>query len=109
MRLYCRGSANVWPPKGSPTDAEKELDEILFHISVRDRRPFTGEQIYHEIRQVADEYAEPHAARHTHPLAPKGWYYFLHKRWLVFYQLHADGIEVMRIIDGSRDLPSVLS
>ena len=89
--------------------AERELDDILFYISVRDRRPATGEQIYVEIRQLADEYAQPNAVRHRHPLTPPGWFYFRHKRWLIFYQLHRQGIEVMRIIDGSRDLPSLLS
>ena len=93
----------VWTPQ-----AQSELDDILFHISVRDRRPQTGERLYFEIRQHADEFAQTHAVRHFHPLAPAGWHYFLHKRWLVFYQLHAEGIEVMRVIDGVRDLPPLL-
>jgi plasmid stabilization system protein ParE len=97
-------SRALWTPH-----AEQELDEILYHISVRDRRPMTGELVYYEIRQLADQYAEPNAARHKHPLAPAGWFYFLHKRWLVFYKLHLDGIEVMRVIDGTRDLPAMLS
>jgi len=70
----------VWTPH-----AERELDEILFYILVRDRRPETGERLYFEIRQLADEYAESAAPRASHPLAPSSWYYFLHKRWLVFY------------------------
>lgn len=88
--------------------AESELDDILFHISVRDRRPQTGEQLYLEIRRLADDFANSNAVRLTHPLAPQGWYYFLHKRWLIFYQPHSEGIEVMRIIDGVRDLPPLL-
>ena len=97
-------SCALWTPH-----AERELDDILYHISVRDRRPLTGEQIYYEIRQLADQYAAPDAPRHAHPIAPAGWFYFLHKRWLVFYKLHSDGIEVMRVIDGVRDLPALLS
>jgi plasmid stabilization system protein ParE len=96
-------SRAVWTPH-----AERELGDILFYISVRDRRPSTGEQIYYEIRQLADEYAQADAPRHVHPLAPPGWFYFRHKRWLVFYQSHAEGIEVMRVVDGARDLPSRL-
>jgi plasmid stabilization system protein ParE len=94
----------LWTPH-----AVRELDDILFHISVRDRRPVTGEQIYYEIRQLIDEYAQPNAPRHVHPVAPPGWLYARHKRWLVFYQLHPEGLEVMRVIDGSRDLPSLMS
>ena len=94
----------LWTP-----NAERELDDILYYISVRDHRPLTGEQIYYELRQLADQYAQPDSPRHIHPLAPAGWFYFLHKRWLVFYKLHADGIEVMRVIDGFRVLPALLS
>jgi plasmid stabilization system protein ParE len=93
-----------WTP-----NAERELDEILFYISVRDGRPATGEQIYYEIRNLADANARSDAIRHSHPDAPPGWFYFRHKRWLVFYQPHIEGIEVMRVVDGSRDLPNVLS
>jgi plasmid stabilization system protein ParE len=75
--------------------AESELDEVLFHIAVRSGRPSTGEQNYFAIRQLADEYAREGAPRHRHPVAPADWFYFLHKRWLIFYQLHAEGIEVM--------------
>jgi len=93
----------VWTPL-----AEQELDDILLYISVRDGRPDTGEQIYFEIRQRVDEFARPNAPRHVHPVAPANWFYFLHKRWLIFYQPHAEGIEVMRIVDAVRDLPSIL-
>jgi plasmid stabilization system protein ParE len=93
----------LWTPQ-----AAEELDDILFYVSVRDGRPQTGESIYFEIRQLADEHAASTAARHSHPLAPRGWYYFLYKRWLVFYQLHGEGIEVMRVIDGTRDLPTLI-
>jgi plasmid stabilization system protein ParE len=85
--------------------AGSELDDILFHIAFRSGRPATGDQNYYAIRHLADEYAREDAPRHRHPLAPEGWFYFRHKRWLIFYQPHPEGIEVMRVIDGSRDLP----
>ena len=28
--------------------------------------------------------------------------------WLIFYQLHPEGIEVMRVVDAVRDLPDIL-
>lgn len=94
----------LWTPR-----AAEELDDILFYIAVRDRRPATGEQIYFEIRQLADDFASPDAVRHRLSGAPSGWFYIRHKRWLIFYQLHAEGIEVMRVIDGSRDLPAIFT
>ncbi|MEX2317927.1 MAG: type II toxin-antitoxin system RelE/ParE family toxin [Pirellulales bacterium] len=93
-------SKAVWTPV-----AEAELDEVLYYIAIRAKRPATGESNYFEIRRLADEYARQGAPRHTHPDAPEGWHYFRHKRWLIFYRPHPEGIEIMRVIDGSRDLP----
>jgi plasmid stabilization system protein ParE len=58
---------------------------------------------------MADEYAVSGAPRISHPDAPEGWFYFRHKRWLVFYREHSEGIEVMRVIDATRDLPRHLT
>ena len=90
----------VWTPR-----AESELDDILFHIAVRTGRPETGIKNYFEIRSLVDEYAREDAPRHKHPVSPEDWFYCRHKRWLIFYRLYDEGIEVMRLIDGSRDLP----
>jgi plasmid stabilization system protein ParE len=85
--------------------AESELDDILFYISIRDGRPEIGEQNYYAIRDLAEEFGLSDAPRFRHPAGPPDWFYFRHKRWLIFYRLHTEGIEVMRVIDGSRDLP----
>jgi plasmid stabilization system protein ParE len=93
----------IWTPI-----AESELDEILYYIAIRSGRPEIAEQNYYAIRELAAEYARDGAPRFRHPASPPDWFYFRHKRWLIFYRLHADGIEVMRVIDGSRDLPRQL-
>ena len=33
---------------------------------------------------------------------------FLHKRYIIVYRPLDDGIEVMRVLDGSRDFPTLL-
>lgn len=38
------------------------------------------------------------------PLLTPSWLYFRFKRWLIFYQPHPQGIEILRVIDGARDL-----
>jgi len=90
----------VWTPV-----AESDLDDILFYIAVIDGNPLTGERIYDEIRDRVAEHAEKMFPGRMHLSAPAGWLYLRHKRWLIFYQPHADGIEVMRVIDAVRDLP----
>ena len=93
----------VWTPV-----AESDLDDILFFISVVDGKPSTGERIYYEIRDRVAEHTVKQLPGHKHPHAPDGWFYLQHKRWLIFYQPHPDGIEVMRVIDSARDLPRQL-
>ena len=96
-------SQAVWTPV-----AEEDLDDILFQIAMVDRRPETAERIYFEIRDRANEYATGDLPTLRHPVAPKTWSYFRQKRWLIFYKQHPTGIEVMRVVDGSRDLPKHL-
>ena len=92
--------AVVWTPI-----AESDLDDILYYVSVVDRRPETGERIYYEIRHRLDEQDTKQLSGHFLSDAPKGWLYVKYKRWLIFYQPHAEGIEVMRVVDAVRDLP----
>jgi toxin ParE1/3/4 len=93
----------VWTPL-----AQHELEDILFYIRVAGGRPETARRIGEEIRDKAEKQATHGESGHQHTAAPKGWRYVKHKRWLVFYQPHPDGIEVMRVVDGARDLPAVL-
>lgn len=90
----------VWTPI-----AEEDLDDILYYIAVVDRNPETAERVFYEIRDCVQAIANGGFAGHTHPESPDGWRYVKHKRWLIFFQPHPDGIEVMRVIDAVRDLP----
>ena len=90
----------VWTPI-----AESDLEDILYYISVIARSPVTGEKIYCEIRDRVTELAEKRIQGQRHADALDGWLYVRHKRWLVFYQPLDDGIEVLRVVDGVRDLP----
>ena len=94
----------IWTPK-----AELDLEDILYYIRVTAGRPLTAQRIGQEIVIAAERQALLPVSGSRHPAAPSEWRYFRHKRWLVFYQPHPQGIEVMRIVDGSRDLPRTLS
>jgi plasmid stabilization system protein ParE len=85
--------------------AESDLDDVLFYIAFIDRWPAAGERLYHEIRDRVAQCAEQSLGGHAHPDAPAGWRYLKHKQWLIFFQPHPDGIEVLRVVDSVRDLP----
>jgi plasmid stabilization system protein ParE len=91
----------VWTPL-----AEADIEEILFYIRVIDGRPETSRRIGEELRDCAKRQAGRSVPRQALPNSPDGWFYVKHKRWLIFYQPHPDGIEVMRVVDAARDLPS---
>ena len=83
--------------------AEDELEEIAYYIAVNDRRPETAAKIVTELKDKAQHYADNPATGQRHPDMPDGWLHFIHKRWIVVYQAHNEGILVLRVIDGSRD------
>ena len=91
----------------TPT-AENDLEHVLYYIRVKGRQPLTARRNGEAILNAVSELASQEFPRHQHPAAPEGWFYLQHKRWLVFYRLVADDIEVMRVVDAARDLPSVL-
>jgi len=90
----------VWTPL-----AVNDLEEILFRIRVVDGRPLTARRNGEAIHKAVNNRAAMNIPGHVHPNAPDGWLCFRHKRWLVFYRSHSEGIEIMRVIDGARDLP----
>jgi toxin ParE1/3/4 len=93
----------VWTPL-----AQLEVEEILVYIRIVDGRPETVRRIGEELRDCVDRHAASGLSGQKHPDAPDDWYYLRYKRWLLFYQSHPEGIEVMRVVDGARDLPRVL-
>ena len=93
----------VWTPT-----AIDELDDIIHYIGFVDRRYLVAEALYYEIKQRVEDQWKRDLPGHRHPAAPTDWRYLRHKRWLIFYRPLDDGIEVMRIVDGARDLPSTL-
>ena len=93
----------VWTPT-----AENDLEDILYHIHVSGGRPLMARRNGEAILDAVADVASTEFPRHKHPSAPEGWFYLQHKRWLIFYRLIAEGVQVMRIVDAARDLPSVL-
>jgi plasmid stabilization system protein ParE len=94
----------VWSPK-----AEYDLEEILISIRVASEMPLTARRIGEEIVEAVNDQANSPNDGARYFAAPSDWRYFRHKRWLIFFQPHALGIEVMRVVDGARDLPRALA
>lgn len=83
--------------------AEDELTEIAYWIAVEDERPLTARRIVEEIQHKAEIYAGTPGIGQRHPDLPEDWWYFRHKRWIVVYRHREYGIDVLRVVDASRD------
>jgi len=88
--------------------ARNDLGEILYHIAVEDGRPETAEQLAAEIQKRCDEYSQAYVDGSVlggaRPEFGIGYRVFSHKRWvIVFRPLDDRGIEIMRVLDSSRD------
>ncbi|QDU77144.1 Plasmid stabilization system protein [Bremerella volcania] len=88
--------------------AQDDLADILFHIAVIDRRMERADRIYDEIVEYAESHISKKLPGHVHPEAPERWLYVRYKHWLIFYQATYNETQIMRVVDGSRHLPSTL-
>ncbi len=80
-----------------------ELEAIGDYIGYRDNRQDTAARIVQDLLDKADLYAtQPSMGTDAQDLG-ETFRKFVHMRWLVFYRPMDYGIEVLRVIDGSRD------
>jgi plasmid stabilization system protein ParE len=96
-------AAAVWT-----RSARAEVEELLQYIRDHGGRPETARKLGKQIRELTDRAAQPGFPKLRMERSPEGWHYVRFKRWLIFYQSHPAGIEVMRVVDATRDLPSIL-
>lgn len=87
--------------------AEQDLLDIAYQIAITDRRPLTAERIIDEIIAKCDFYAiSPLVGTAAEELF-EGCRHGRYKRWVIFYRERPGGIDVVRIVDGARDYPSL--
>ena len=96
----------LWTP-----EAREDLRAIALYIGRKDRRPATAAKIAREIKAKCDEYATIFATGSvigTHrPELGENHRVFTHKRWVVVFRATDLGIEVLRLVDGGQDYPTL--
>jgi toxin ParE1/3/4 len=86
-------------------EAEADLINILVYVGRQSARP--ADRLAATIDQKCQMLAEfPDRGTSCEDLAP-GLRYFPVGKYLIFYRLIPDGIEVIRVVHGARDLPSL--
>ena len=87
--------------------AEQDLRDIAYYIAVKDGRPLTADRVVDGIIAKCEEYAGKPNLGTAAPDLGKGFRLFRFKRWVIIYRAIDDGIEILRIVDGARDYPSL--
>ena len=91
-------------PRVIRTDAaEQDLRDIAYYIAVEDGRPLTADRNIDELIAKCDTYAASPLFGTATPELGESYRVFPFKRWIVIYRPIDDGINAMRIVDGSRD------
>ena len=91
-------------PRAIRTEAaEQDLSEIAWYIAVHEARPTVAFKIIDEIIAKCDLHAENPLLGTPKPEFGEKYRVFSHKRWVIIFRPIHEGIEVMRIVDGSRE------
>ena len=86
--------------------AERDLQDIAYHIALKDGRPLTADQIVDELIGQAEKIARLSASAVVGTAAPEigdGIRLFSCKRWVILFRYQPHGIDVLRFADGSQD------
>jgi plasmid stabilization system protein ParE len=86
--------------------AERDLQDIAFHIAFRHRRPLAVEHIIDELTAQVEKLAQLSTATVLGTAAPEigdGVRLFPYKRWVILFRYQPHGIDVLRFADGSQD------
>lgn len=96
----------LWTP-----EARDDLKAVALYIGREDRRAATAAKIAREIKAKCDEYATVFATGSvigTHrPELGENHRVFFHKRWVIIFRASDQGIEVLRLVDGAQDYPTL--
>ncbi len=86
--------------------AERDLQDIAFHMAFRERRPATADRIIDELIAQAEKLAQLSTTTALGTAAPEigeGVRLFPYKRWVIMCRYEPHGIDVLRFADGSQD------
>jgi toxin ParE1/3/4 len=89
--------------------AREDLKEIGLYIGRKEHRPSIAANILREINAKCDGYSQAFASGSVigsdASSLGEGCRILSHKRWVIVFETVDNGIEVLRVLDGSRDYP----
>jgi toxin ParE1/3/4 len=83
--------------------ARRDLRSIGLYVGRKEHRPAVAARVMREIRKKCDHYARHPLTGTARPDLGEGCRVFSHSRWVVAFRPLDEGIEVLRVFDGSQD------
>ena len=86
--------------------AERDLQDLAFHIAMREQRASAADRIIDELIAQAENIAELSINTSLGTSAPEiggGIRLFSYKRWVILFRYEPHGIDVLRFADASQD------
>jgi toxin ParE1/3/4 len=89
------------------TLAEQDVESIALYIGLKEHRPSAAERVIDRILAAVDS-----LARHNTMGTPRedlgpGYRVFSVSRYVIVFKPTDDGVEIVRVVDGRRDLPGL--
>jgi toxin ParE1/3/4 len=93
--------------------ARQDVDDIYDYIGQQDGRPAVADKFVMQLEETCSQYAAAFAAGHVlgtdRSDLGESYRAIAHKRWVIIFRPIEDGIEVLRVVDGSRDYGRLFS
>lgn len=86
--------------------AEADLSQILNYIA--DTRPVTATQVVEHIREKCELIRMQPRMGQRRGEFPGDYRSFPVQRWVIFYRVVGQTVEIHRVVDGARDIDSLL-
>jgi plasmid stabilization system protein ParE len=86
--------------------AERDLQQIAFHIAFQEGRTVTADRIIDELIAQAEKLARLSTTTVMGTAAPEigdGVRLLSYKRWVIIFRYQPHGVDVLRFADGSQD------
>lgn len=85
--------------------AVADLDSILDYVA--EERPFTATAVIQRIREKCELIASQPEIGQARPEFSGNYRSFPVQRWIIFYRVTDDAVEIHRVLDGARDIDSL--
>ena len=86
--------------------AESDIEGILDHIA--EGRPRTARAVIARIREKCELLARNPEIGQRRMEFPGNYRSFPVQRWVIFYRVTVDAVQIHRVLDGARDIDSLL-